>query len=95
MNRSLLGATHGTIPLSPIRDYRTGTHGSAQIDGICEIEGRNRSEFFREAIRIYLASRLSEPQFLIPASEEERKDNPLHTFTEWDSEADSIYDSLR
>ena len=68
---------------------------AAQIDDICEIEGRNRSEFFREAVRIYLASRSREPQFLMPTSEEERKDNPFHTFAEWDSEADSIYDTLR
>ncbi|PTR07160.1 ribbon-helix-helix CopG family protein [Nitrosospira sp. Nsp5] len=68
---------------------------AAQIDDICEIEGRSRSEFFREAVRIYLASRSREPQFLMPTSEEERKDNPFHTFAEWDSEADSIYDTLR
>ena len=68
---------------------------AVQIDDICETEGRNRSEFFREAVRIYLASKSREPQFLMPTSEEERKDNPFHTFTEWNSEADSIYDTLR
>ena len=68
---------------------------AAQIDDICKIEGRSRSEFFREAVRIYLALISRELQFLMPASEEERKDNPFHTFTEWDSEADSIYDTLR
>lgn len=68
---------------------------AAQIDGICETEGRNRSEFFREAVRVYLSSKSREPQFLMPTSEEERNDNPFHTFTEWNSEADSIYDTLR
>ena len=68
---------------------------AAQIVDICETEGRNRSEFFREAVRIYLASKSRDPQFLMPTSEEERKDNPFHTFTEWNSEADSIYDTLR
>lgn len=68
---------------------------AVQIDAICETEGRNRSEFFREAVRIYLASKSSEPKFLMPTSEEERKDNPFLTFTEWSSEADSIYDTLR
>ncbi len=68
---------------------------AAQIDRICETEGRNRSEFFREAVRVYLASKSREPQFLMPTGEEERVDNPFHTFTEWNSEADSIYDALR
>jgi hypothetical protein len=31
----------------------------------------------------------------MPTSEDDRKDNPFHTFAEWDSEADSIYDTLR
>jgi Arc/MetJ-type ribon-helix-helix transcriptional regulator len=68
---------------------------ATQIDTICEAEGRNRSEFFREAVRVYLAARSRGPQFLMPTSEEEQADNPFHTFTEWNSEADSVYDSLR
>lgn len=68
---------------------------ATQIEKICEIEGRNRSEFFREAVRAYLALKSREPQFLMPTGEEERKDNPFLTFLEWGSEADSIYDSLR
>lgn len=68
---------------------------AAQIEHICEAEGRNRSEFFREAVRVYLASKSREPQILMPTGEEERVDNPFHTFTEWHSEADSIYDTLR
>jgi metal-responsive CopG/Arc/MetJ family transcriptional regulator len=68
---------------------------ASQIEHICEAEGRNRSEFFREAVRVYLASKSREPRLLMPTGEEERVDNPFHTFTEWNSEADSIYDTLR
>jgi len=68
---------------------------AAQIEHACETEGRNRSEFFREAVRVYFATKSREPQFLMPTGEEERVDNPFHTFTEWNSEADSIYDTLR
>jgi hypothetical protein len=68
---------------------------ATQIDSICEAEGRNRSEFFREAVRVYLSARSRGPQFLMPTSDEEQVDNPFHTFTEWNSEADSVYDSLR
>lgn len=68
---------------------------ATQIERACEVEGRNRSEFFREAVRVYFASKSREPQLLMPTGEEERVDNPFHTFTEWNSEADSIYDTLR
>ena len=68
---------------------------ASQIAHICEAEGRNRSEFFREAVRVYLAAKAREPRLLMPTGEEERVDNPFHTFTEWDSEADRIYDTLR
>ena len=68
---------------------------ATQIDSICEAEGRNRSEFFREAVRVYFATRARGSQFLMPTGEEEQTDNPFHTFTEWGSEADSVYDSLR
>lgn len=68
---------------------------ATQIEHICEAEGRNRSEFFREAVRVYLASKSRAPQLLMPTSEEERIDNPCHVFTEWDSAEDSIYDKLR
>lgn len=68
---------------------------AAQIERACEEEGRNRSEFFREAVRVYFATKSREPQFLMPTGEEERVDNPCHTFAEWDSAADSIYDTLR
>ena len=68
---------------------------AAQIEQACEIEGRNRSEFFREAVRVYFATKSREPQFLMPTREEEHLNNPFHVFTEWNSEADSIYDTLR
>ncbi len=68
---------------------------ASQIERACEVEGRNRSEFFREAARAYLAAKSRGPQFLMPTSEEEQVDNPFHTFTEWNSEADSVYDTLR
>ena len=68
---------------------------AAQIDSICELEGRNRSEFFREAVRVYLAEKARGQHLLMPTGDEERKDNPFYTFNEWDSEADSIYDTLR
>jgi len=67
---------------------------SAQIEKICKEEGRSRSEFVREAVRTYLAARSREPQLLMPTGEDERVDNPFQTFTEWDSSADSIYDTL-
>lgn len=68
---------------------------ATQIKTICEAEGRNRSEFFREAVRVYLATKSRGRQFLMPTGEEEREDNPFRLFSEWDSEADSIYDTLR
>ncbi|MDE2260862.1 MAG: CopG family transcriptional regulator [Betaproteobacteria bacterium] len=68
---------------------------AAQINTICEVEGRNRSEFFREAVRVYLVVKSRNLQFHLPTGEEERRDHPFHTFSEWDSEADSIYDALR
>ena len=68
---------------------------ATQIEEICEDEGRSRSEFVREAVRTYLAVRSREPAVLMPTGEEERKDNPFRMFSEWDSPADSIYDTLR
>ena len=68
---------------------------ASKIEHACEVEGRNRSEFFREAVRFYFAAKEAKPQLLLPSSEEERADNPFLTFTEWDSEEDRIYDALR
>jgi hypothetical protein len=70
---------------------------ASQIEEVCKVEGRNRSEFFREAVRFYMnAGRTPQPpQFVIPTNEDEPKDNPFRLFAEWNSEADSAYDSLR
>lgn len=68
---------------------------AVQIEKICEKEGRSRSEFVREAVRTYLAVRNREPLVVMPSGEEERRDNPFHTFTEWGSPDDTVYDSLR
>ena len=68
-----------------------------QIEEVCKAEGRSRSEFFREAVRFYInAGRAPQPpQLVMPANEEERKDNPLRLFAEWSSDADAAYDTLR
>jgi len=68
-----------------------------QIEEVCKVEGRNRSEFFREAVRFYInAGRAPQPpQLVMPANEEERKDNPLRLFAEWSSDADAAFDALR
>ena len=70
---------------------------ATQIEEVCKVEGRNRSEFFREAVRFYMnAGRAPQPpQFVMPTNEEERKDKPFRLFAEWNSEADAAYDSLR
>jgi hypothetical protein len=68
---------------------------AVQIESICETEGQNHSEFFHEAARVYVAFKSREPQIHMPMDEEERKGNPLHTFAEWGSEADRIFDTLR
>lgn len=70
---------------------------ATQIEAVCKLEGRNRLEFFREAVRFYMnAGRAPQPpQFVMPTNEEERKDNPFRLFAEWDSQADSAYDALR
>ncbi len=68
-----------------------------QIEEVCKVDGRNRSEFFREAVRFYMnAGHAPQPQQLVmPSHEDERKDNPLRLFNEWDSQADAAYDCLR
>lgn len=41
---------------------------AAQIEQVCKLEGRNRSEFFREAVRAYFAGKFGSvtPQFYPP-----------------------------
>ena len=70
---------------------------AVQIDAACQVEGRNRSEFFREAVRHYLTAKLGTraPQFVVPTAEEELRDDPFRLFREWNSEADAAYDVLR
>lgn len=68
---------------------------ATQVDEACRIEGRNRSEFFREAVRQYMTVRLASkaPQFAMPG--EEPQEDPFRLFSEWDSAADAVYDVLR
>ncbi len=68
-----------------------------QVDEACRVEGRNRSEFFREAVRHYMTVRLASktPQFAMPGADEERQEDPFRLFSEWDSAADAVYDVLR
>ena len=70
---------------------------AAQIEQVCKLEGRNRSEFFREAVRAYFADKFGSvtPQFVLPATDQEPAADPFHLFTEWDSPADAMYDTLR
>lgn len=67
---------------------------AAQIEDMCKLEGRNRSEFFREAVRLYISSKFSGkvPHFVMPTVDEEQQNSPFRLFTEWDSEADTMYD---
>ena len=70
---------------------------ATQVDEACRVEGRNRSEFFREAVRHYMTTRLASktPQFVMPGADEERQEDPFRLFSEWDSAADAVYDVLR
>jgi hypothetical protein len=70
---------------------------ATQIDEACKVEGRNRSEFFREAVRHYMTAKLGvkASQFVMPTVEEESQDDPFRRFSEWGSEADAVYDVLR
>ncbi len=67
-----------------------------QIDKACRAEGRNRSEFFREAVRHYMSAKLGRksPQFVMPSGDEDHQDHPFRLFSEWESEADAVYDKL-
>lgn len=70
---------------------------AAQIEQVCILEGRNHSEFFREAVRAYFAGKFGSvtPQFILPVADLEPAADPFHLFTEWDSPADAMYDTLR
>jgi Arc/MetJ-type ribon-helix-helix transcriptional regulator len=60
-----------------------------QIEDACKSEGRNRSEFFREAVRHYMGTHNGKrtPSSIMPIS-------TFHPFTEWGSKGDAVYDSL-
>jgi metal-responsive CopG/Arc/MetJ family transcriptional regulator len=76
---------------------------ATMIDQTCKAEGRNRSEFFREAARHYISTRArgvntlqSAPAFVLPtAAQDAQAEQPFHGFTEWNSAADDDYDVLR
>lgn len=68
-----------------------------KIEQVCLREGRSRSEFFREAVRAYFTMRAAGPaqsRLVFPREGEEAVDDPFQGFTEWASEADSVYDQL-
>lgn len=69
---------------------------ASQVDEACQLEGRNRSEFFREAVRHYLSTKMANkaPQFSILRDDETPTENPFQLFSEWGSEADAAYDAL-
>jgi hypothetical protein len=71
------------------------------IDKTCKVEGRNRSEFFREAVRHYMTTKFgaSATQMVMPTAQEDAQeqalgDDPFRLFVEWGSEADAAYDQL-
>lgn len=76
---------------------------AVMIDQTCKAEGRNRSEFFREAARHYISTRAAAasrshvvPAFVLPsAAQDGSLEQPFHAFSEWDSAADADYDVLR
>jgi len=65
-----------------------------QIEQVCHKEGRNRSELFREAFRLYLSS-CQNTQSAQSAGAPERKNDPFRLFwPELGSKADEVYDRL-
>jgi Arc/MetJ-type ribon-helix-helix transcriptional regulator len=69
---------------------------AAQIDQVCKHEGRNRSEFFREAVRCYMNVKQggAAPLLVLPTTDEENRGDALRLFDEWHSSADAVYDVL-
>ncbi len=64
-----------------------------QIEQVCTQEGRNRSELFREAFRLYFSSGQTtrNAQAVTP----ERKENQFRLFwPEFGSKSDQVYDRL-
>lgn len=59
------------------------------IEKVCAQEGRNRSELFREAFRVYLSTSAH------TANSAPRKEDPFRLFwPEWSSKNDQTYDRL-
>ena len=70
---------------------------ATQVDEASRVEGRNRSEFLREAVRCYIAARLASkpPKLAAPVADEPLHEGPFWLFAEWRSDADAVYDVLR
>jgi len=65
-----------------------------QIEQVCTKEGRNRSELFREAFRLYFSSGQTTRSAPVAATPE-RKEDPFRLFwPEWGSKSDQVYDRL-
>lgn len=61
------------------------------IEKVCAQEGRNRSELFREAFRVYLNT--STGKHTVDSAP--RKEDPFRLFwPEWSSKNDQVYDRL-
>lgn len=69
---------------------------ATQIDKACKIEGRNRSEFFREAVRHYMGTHNGErsPSFIVPAGEAVRAASPFHAFNGVEIKRPSMYGGI-
>jgi Arc/MetJ-type ribon-helix-helix transcriptional regulator len=68
-----------------------------QLEQLCEMESRSRSEVVREALRLYFSARSatgSASTMVMPAGVHDRRVAELGSFTEWDSELDRAYDVL-
>lgn len=69
---------------------------AVQIDEACRVEGCNRSDFLKEAVRHYAARLASKPpQFAVPTTDAALQEAPFRLFADWSSEADAVYDVLR
>jgi Arc/MetJ-type ribon-helix-helix transcriptional regulator len=68
-----------------------------QLQQLCKVESRSRSEVVREALRLYFSARAAGGQavtMVMPAGVHDRRVAELGAFTEWDSELDRAYDVL-
>jgi Arc/MetJ-type ribon-helix-helix transcriptional regulator len=69
-----------------------------QLEQLCRLESRSRSEVIREALRLYFGARTATDGRLramaLPVGAEDRRVADLGAFTEWGSELDRAYDVL-